>query len=128
MKIAICVIEINNERFISPTLTEAHYYLVVDSEAESTQNKILNSHSMNNDGSGIFCSQLLISKGVNKVICGNCEDNAKKLFNEARIEVDNNFEPYLNILVSEITDEKNLIYKWAICFKPGNSLLFPVSK
>ena len=109
MKIAICIIEINNEKFISPSLTEVHYYLIVDSEIESTQNKILNSHSMNNDGSGIFCSQLLISKGVNKVICSNCEQDAKRLFKEAKIEVENNFKPYLNILVPEITDESNLI-------------------
>lgn len=98
MKTAICVIEINNERFISPSLTEANYYLIVDSETESIQDKLLNSHSMNNDGSEIFCSQLLISQGVNKVIWGYCEHDAKRLFNDTNVDIIENlfdiFEEY----------------------------------
>ena len=53
---------------ISPSLTESHYSLIVDSESESKQDKILNSYSKNNDGSEIFCSQQITSMGVIKVI------------------------------------------------------------
>ena len=91
MKVAICVREIGNDRFISPSLSEANYYILVDSEINRIQDKILNSYTMmKNDGSEIFCSQLLISKGVNKVICGNCEHDAKRLFKDANVEVINN--------------------------------------
>ncbi len=112
MKIAICIIEIDNERFISPSLTEANYYLIVDSETKRIQDKILNSYTMmKNDGSEIFCSQLLISKGVNKVICGNCEHDAKRLFNDANVDVNNNSdifqEDYFRnkIFKNDITEE-----------------------
>ncbi|MCB0747080.1 MAG: NifB/NifX family molybdenum-iron cluster-binding protein [Ignavibacteriae bacterium] len=91
MKIAICVIEIDNERFISPSLTEANYYLIFDSGNETPPIKIINSYSGNNISSEIFCSQLLISKGVNKVICNNCESDAKKLFKDANVGVIENF-------------------------------------
>lgn len=91
MKIAICVIEIDHERFISPSLTEANYYLIFDSGKESPPIKILNSYSGNNISSEIFCSQLLISKGVTDVICTNCEQDAKRLFKDANVNVIENF-------------------------------------
>lgn len=88
MKIAICVSEKDNKKIISDSLAKADYYLIVDSESGVHVNKIINSHSNENTGAEIFCSQLLISNGISKVICTNCEPDAKKLFNEANIIVD----------------------------------------
>ena len=98
MKIAICVSEKDNIKIISDSLAKADYYLIVDSESGVPVNKIINSHSNQNTGAEIFCSQLLISNGISKVICNNCEPDAKKLFNEVKITVDDELVPYYNNL------------------------------
>lgn len=99
MKIAICISEKDNIKIISDSLAKADYYLIVDSESGVLVNKIINSHSNENTGAEIFCSQLLISNGISKVICTNCEPDAMKLFNEANIIVDEKLAPLNNLLL-----------------------------
>lgn len=115
MKIAICISEKDNKKIISDSLAGADYYLILDSKTGILCSKIINSHSNENIGAEIFCSQLLISSGISKVICKNCEPDAEKLFKDAKIEVECNFKPYLNILVSKINDEFNLNFRRAEC-------------
>ncbi|MBL1214048.1 MAG: NifB/NifX family molybdenum-iron cluster-binding protein [Ignavibacteriae bacterium] len=110
MKIAICISERDNVKEISNSLSSADYYVIIDSSAGVPPDKIYNSHSNENLGAEIFCSQLLISSGINKVVCRDCEPDAERLFKDAKIEVEKNYKPYLNILSSKITDKtKSLI-------------------
>lgn len=90
MKKAICVLGDGLDAVIAPTLMKAEYYIVIDSENNTNQEKIVNHYNNLSTGADIFISQLLISKGVNIVVCGSCEHNALKLFKEANVEILNN--------------------------------------
>lgn len=108
MKIAVCIIERNNKKLISNSLVKADYYIIIDSETGILLNKIINSHSNQNNGAEIFCSQLLIGEGISKVICNNCEPDAKKLFNEAKIIVEEKLLTLYNILPSKPNEDIKL--------------------
>lgn len=100
MKTAICVSGDGVDAVIASTLMKAEYYIVIDSENDTNQEKIVNHYNNLSPGADIFISQLLISKGVNIVVCGSCENNALKLFKEANVKILNNFSgsvsEYLN--------------------------------
>ena len=87
MKTAICVSGTGKKSIISPSLIKAEYFLILDPERKGTQEKIFNHYKMSFSGADIFIAQLLISKGVNTIVCGSCEKNAMKLFDEANIKV-----------------------------------------
>lgn len=87
MKTAICVLGEGKDAIISAALIKAEYFLIVDSEDASVHEKIVNRYGVSTSGGDIYCAQLLISKGVNKVVCGNFEPDAKRIFKEASVEV-----------------------------------------
>lgn len=87
MKTAICVFGEGKDAIISPALMKAEYFLIVDPEDATVHEKIVNRYGVSAAGADIFCSQLLISKGVNKVVCKHCEPDAKRIFKEANVEI-----------------------------------------
>ena len=103
MKTAICVLGYGLNAVIASTLLKAEYYIVIDSENDANQEKIVNHYNNVSTGADIFISQLLISKGVNIVVCGSCENNALKLFKEANVEI-------LNIVSGSVSEYLNSFY------------------
>jgi predicted Fe-Mo cluster-binding NifX family protein len=87
MKTATSVLGEGTDAIISPSLMKAEYFLIVDPEDSTVHEKIVNRYGVSTSGADIFCSQLLISKGVNNVVCGSCEPDAKRIFKEANVKV-----------------------------------------
>lgn len=86
MKVAISVQFKNNGAVISPFFGRSNYFFVYDPDTQSLIEKITN-HINFSSTADVFCAQLLIGKGVDTVVCGKCEDDAKKLFREAGIKI-----------------------------------------
>ncbi|MAT57025.1 MAG: hypothetical protein CMF23_03545 [Ignavibacteriae bacterium] len=86
MKIAICSLSECKYSIIANSISETKYILIYDFIENKVIEKITNNF-LNSPSSEIFCAQLLISKGISAVVCQNFEDNAKKLFDAANIQV-----------------------------------------
>jgi len=100
MKMAICVNFIENSSRISGYFSAADYFIIYDTDEKSYEEKIAN-HFKASSNSEIFCTQLLIKRGINTVICGKCDNNAKKLFSEAKIKLIENIESPMNDFLFE---------------------------
>jgi len=103
MKIAICVTDEHNSAVISPEFIAADYFLIIDTGDASLPQRIRNRY-YRLSAAEIFCPQLLLSKGIDKIICGKCAPDAKRIFKEAKVEVVENAE-------GSITDHIPLIHK-----------------
>ena len=80
MKTAICISGRGKDAKISPAVINTEYFLIVDPKDAAVHEKIVNRYNIFTPGADIFCSQLLIGKGVDKVVCGSCEPDAKRMF------------------------------------------------
>jgi len=100
MKITVCINDIENSMKVSSSFGKAHYFLIYDLNTERLLEKLKN-HFSSSAGAEIFCAQLLIKKGINLVICGKCENDAKKLFSEAKVSVIENIEGNPAVFVNE---------------------------
>ena len=91
MKIAICVTGEHSSAVISPEFTGANYFLIIDTRDKSLPQRIENRY-YRLSAAEIFCPWLLLSKGIDKVICGKCAPDAKRIFKEAKVEVIENVD------------------------------------
>ena len=103
MKTATSVLGEGADAIISPSLMKAEYFLIVNPEDATVHEKIDNRYGVSAAGADIFCSQLLISKGVNKVVCGICEPDAKRIFKEANVKVIENVSGYISEYLVKFT-------------------------
>ncbi|MBU2492370.1 MAG: hypothetical protein KJ571_07055 [Bacteroidetes bacterium] len=101
MRIVICTVGKRGDQVISETLCDSDYFIIFDVLEKQIIEKIINNYK-SSSGSEVFCAQLLIGKGIDIVVCGNCEDNAKKLFNEAQIKVLEKLDPNLDRISNEL--------------------------
>jgi len=86
MKIAICSLSEGKYSIIAKSISETKYIFIFDLLENKLKEKITNNF-FNSPSSEIFCAQFLISKGINAVVCQNFEENAKKLFDAANIQI-----------------------------------------
>lgn len=108
MKIALSVNYIDNSPRIIGFFGSAEYFFIYDTDQKRLRERITN-HFKNFVGSEVFCAQLLIKRGINSVICGSCEDNARKLFSEAKIKVIENSESSVNDFLFEFNKKDKSI-------------------
>lgn len=92
MKIAICAITKNGNKTIADSISNSDIFIIFDINRSCISEKILDNKYKRSINPEIFCAQLIISKGVHVVVCGNFEEDAIKLFNEAKIKVLKNAE------------------------------------
>ncbi|MFO7447943.1 MAG: NifB/NifX family molybdenum-iron cluster-binding protein [Ignavibacteriaceae bacterium] len=101
MKIAVSVEFISNGARVSKLFGKSEYFFIYDMDSETLIQKMTN-HISNSHGSEVFCAQMLIKQGVNVVVCGICENDAKKLFSEATIKVIENVEASPAMFMDEL--------------------------
>jgi predicted Fe-Mo cluster-binding NifX family protein len=86
MKIAITATAASLDADIDPRFGRCQYFIIVD--PETMQFEILeNSGAMAGGGAGISTAQMVISKGVEAVLTGNCGPNAYEVLEAAGIKV-----------------------------------------
>ena len=100
MKIAICTLKKNGTQLIGENLCESDSFVIFDIINGKLLEEINNNFSSFN-GSEIFCAQLLINKGIKMLFCINCENDSKKLFYEAGVEVIEHIESDLKELLAQ---------------------------
>ena len=86
MKIAFCIEDFEGAGTMSKFFGTSEYFLVYDAYKKQMTEKLTN-HLKNSSASDILCAQVLINRGINIVVCGEYEENSKKLFSEAKIEM-----------------------------------------
>ncbi|WKZ70096.1 MAG: NifB/NifX family molybdenum-iron cluster-binding protein [Melioribacteraceae bacterium] len=101
MRIAVCSIGEGKLPIIAESISTTRLFIVFDLLENKILEKIANNYSTS-PSSEIFSAQLLISKGVNAVVCKKIEENAKKLFDAADVKVIENFDHELDGILNEI--------------------------
>lgn len=100
MKLAVCSVFNHDKNIIANSIGNSDAFLIFDFNSKKIFEEILENKFKNSANPEIFCAQLIISKGVNAVVCSNFEDDAKKLFVEAKINLienaDENVNSFLN--------------------------------
>jgi len=87
MKIAICAVIREGNKIVADSLANSDIFILFDLNKNDISERIINNKYKFSINPEIFCAQLIISKGVQTVVCGNFEDDAIKLFSEAKIKV-----------------------------------------
>lgn len=100
MQVAVCIDFVNRREKIAKSFAEADKFYIYNTENKMLWDKITNHFKYLIDKE-IFCSQLLIKRGVDAVVCGSCEDSAKILFNEANIKVIENVASKPSVFLNE---------------------------
>jgi predicted Fe-Mo cluster-binding NifX family protein len=101
MKAAVCVEYSDNSAKISDSFSRSDDFLIYSLNEERMIEKITN-HIKYSAGSEVFSAQLLIKKGINVVVCGRCETNAKNLFSLANITIIENIHSNPGEFVNEL--------------------------
>jgi len=86
MKVAVCATGLNLDSQVSPVFGRAAYFLIVDLETEDfevVENLALGA----GHGAGVRASQIIVSKGVKAVICGNFGPNAFSVLKMSKIKI-----------------------------------------
>lgn len=111
MKVALSVQFNNSGAVISPFFGKSNCFFIYDPYTQILNEKITN-HINFSSTADVFCAQQLIGRGVNAVVCGKCEDDAKNLFREAGIKViegaKNNPSDFLDQYRSELIEAKQI--------------------
>ena len=84
MKVAVCINRFDNSSRVSHSFSKSDDFLIYDLNEERMIEKITN-HIKHSSGAEVFSAQLLIKRGINVVVCGKCETDAKNLFSLADI-------------------------------------------
>jgi len=113
MKIAISVYTNDNSTKVSPVFGKSDYFLIYDADNEKLIEKIKN-HFSSSIGAEVFAAQLLIKRDVKVIVCGSCEDDAKKLFSEAGIGIIENIKVnpaiFLNEFYKQYRNDKKVVF------------------
>lgn len=87
MKLAVCSVFNHDKNIIANSIGNSDAFLIFDISDKKISEEILVNKYKSSTNPEIFCAQLIISKGVNAVVCSYFEDDAKKLFVEAKIKL-----------------------------------------
>jgi predicted Fe-Mo cluster-binding NifX family protein len=86
MKIAITATAASLDADIDPRFGRCQYFVIVD--PETTWFEVLeNSGAMSGGGAGIATAQMIVGRGVEAVLTGNCGPNAYEVLEAAGIKV-----------------------------------------
>ena len=111
MKVAFCIKYFDGNPRFSDTFGNSDKFLIYDVESEKLFDKFTN-HFKTSSASEIFCAQVLIKRGIDTVVCGKFETNAKNLFNEANIQLIENIKlrptDFINELYTNYKQSKNI--------------------
>jgi len=86
MKIGVSAIAPNLEAEIDPRFGRCQHFILVDPETMQFE-AVENSSAMASGGAGISAAQMIVGKGVQAVITGNCGPNAYQVLSAAGIKV-----------------------------------------
>lgn len=115
MKLAVCIKYINNSAKISGSVGKSDNFYIYDTLTNRMMDKFTN-HFKSSLAAEIFCAQILIKRGINAVICGKCENDAKKLFKEANIRIIENSElnpaEIVNLISTRVQNNNNAGLEW----------------
>jgi len=86
MKIAITSTGVTLDAEVDPRFGRCQYFVIVDPETMEMES-IENTNAMASGGAGISTGQVIVSKGVEAVLTGNCGPNAFQVLSAAGIQV-----------------------------------------
>jgi len=86
MKIAISTTAPGLDAEVEPRFGRCQYFVIVDPETMEFET-VENTSAMASSGAGISTAQVIVSKGVQAVLTGNCGPNAFGVLNAAGINV-----------------------------------------
>jgi len=86
MKIAISTTAPGLDAEVEPRFGRCQYFVIVDTETMEFE-AVENTNAMASSGAGISTAQVIVSKGVQAVLTGNCGPNAFGVLDSAGINV-----------------------------------------
>jgi predicted Fe-Mo cluster-binding NifX family protein len=86
MKIAISATGLTLDANVDPRFGRCPYFIIVNPETLQYEG-VENSSAMASGGAGISTAQMIVSKGVEAVLTGNCGPNAFQVLSPADIKV-----------------------------------------
>ena len=86
MKIAITASSPNLEADIDPRFGRCQYFIIIDPETMQFES-LENTGPAAGSGAGVSTAQVIISKGVDAMLTGNCGPNAHQALSAAGIKV-----------------------------------------
>lgn len=86
MKIAVSVAGQNIEDQVDPRFGRCQAFLVVDSDTMDFE-PVANTAATSGGGAGIAAAQMIVDKGAEVVLTGNCGPNAFSVLEKASIQV-----------------------------------------
>ena len=86
MKIAVSATEPSLDAQVDPRFGRCRYFVVVDRDTMEFE-VVENSGALASGGAGISPAQMIVSKGVQAVLTGNCGPNAFQVLSAAGIKV-----------------------------------------
>ncbi len=86
MKIAISATGKTLDSEVDPRFGRCQYFIVADMETDDFE-ALDNSSAAASGGAGISAAQMIVKKGVEAVLTGNCGPNAHQVFSSARLKV-----------------------------------------
>ena len=86
MKIAISANGQNLDAEVDPRFGRCQYFIIADTETEEFE-ALDNSSATAAGGAGISAAQMIVKKGVEAVLTGNCGSNAHQVLSPAGIKV-----------------------------------------
>ena len=86
MKIAISATGLDLDAEVDPRFGRCQYFVIVEPDTMQFES-VENSSAMASGGAGISAAQMIIGKGVEAVLTGNCGPNAYQVLSPAGIKV-----------------------------------------
>ena len=86
MKIAISATGTTLDAEVDPRFGRCQYFIIADTETEEFE-ALENSSASAAGGAGISAAQMIVKKGVEAVLTGNCGPNAHQVLSPAGIKV-----------------------------------------
>jgi predicted Fe-Mo cluster-binding NifX family protein len=86
MKIAISATGPTLDAEVDPRFGRCHYFIIADIETDKFE-AVDNSSATAAGGAGISAAQMVVKKGVEAVLTGNCGPNAHQVFSSAGVKV-----------------------------------------
>jgi predicted Fe-Mo cluster-binding NifX family protein len=86
MKVAVSATGPNLDAEVDPRFGRCQYFIIVDPDSMQFES-IKNSSAMTSGGAGISAAQVIVGKGVEAILTGNCGPNAYQVLSPAGIKV-----------------------------------------
>lgn len=86
MKIAVSATGPTLNAEVDPRFGRCQFFIIVDPETKEFET-LDNSNSTSTGGAGISTAQMIVGKGVEAVLIGNCGPNAYKVLSSAGIKI-----------------------------------------